>query len=188
MKPAFTAHAMHAVDALAAQITDGPAMGIGHPMMQDGKLYNAYSILKDGKVTSRILKHELPNFNVFDEKRVYERGPIQGPYALDPLRIGTPICEDAWHEDVAETLAESGAQLLLVPNGSPYFRNKHDIRVSHMVSRVVETGLPLVYLNMVGGQDDQVFDGCSFVLNPGGELALQLPAFDEVIAHVDFAG
>ncbi len=186
MKPAFTADAMRAVDALAAQIAEGPAMGIGHPMMQDGQLYNAYSILKDGKVASRILKHELPNFNVFDEKRVYTRGPIQGPYALDPLRIGTPICEDAWHEDVSETLAESGAQLLLVPNGSPYFRNKHDIRVSHMVSRVVETGLPLVYLNMVGGQDDQVFDGCSFVLNPGGELALQLPAFDEVIAHVDF--
>jgi len=186
MKPAFTAHAMRAVDELAAQIADGPAMGIGHPMMQDGVLYNAYSILKGGKVASRILKHELPNFNVFDEKRVYTSGPIQGPYALDPLRIGTPICEDAWHEDVAETLAESGAQLLLVPNGSPYFRGKHDIRVSHMVSRVVETGLPLVYLNMVGGQDDQVFDGCSFVLNTGGELALQLPAFDEVIAHVDF--
>jgi len=186
MKPAFTADAMRMVDALAAQVSNGPAMGIGHPVVQDGVLYNAYSILKDGKIVSRILKHELPNFNVFDEKRVYERGPIQGPYALDPLRIGTPICEDAWHEDVAETLAESGAQLLLVPNGSPYFRNKHDIRVSHMVSRVVETGLPLVYLNMVGGQDDQVFDGCSFVLNPGGELALQLPAFDEVISHVDF--
>ncbi len=186
MKPAFTADAMRAVDALAAQIAEGPAMGIGHPMMQDGQLYNAYSILKGGKVASRMLKHELPNFNVFDEKRVYTRGPIQGPYALDPLRIGTPICEDAWHEDVAETLAESGAQMLLVPNGSPYFRNKHDIRVGHMVARVVETGLPLVYLNMVGGQDDQVFDGCSFVLNPGGALALQLPAFDEVIAHVDF--
>ncbi|MEM6593590.1 MAG: NAD+ synthase [Pseudomonadota bacterium] len=186
MKPAFTEHATRMVSELAEACAEGPAIGIGHPLQQDDQLYNAYSILKDGKVTTRVLKHELPNFNVFDEKRVYERGPIQGPYALDPLRIGTPICEDAWHEDVAETLAESGAQMLLVPNGSPYFRNKHDIRIGHMVARVVETGLPLVYLNMVGGQDDQVFDGCSFVLNPGGELALQLPAFDESIVHVDF--
>lgn len=185
-KPAFTAHAARLVDALAVDVAEGPAMGIGHPVQIDGKLYNAYSILKGGKVATRILKHELPNFNVFDEKRVYEAGSIQGPYALDPVRLGTPICEDAWHQDVAETLAEAGAQILLVPNGSPYFRNKHDIRIGHMVARVVETGLPLVYLNMVGGQDDQVFDGGSFVLNPGGELAVQLPSFDEVMAHVDF--
>ncbi|WP_298360349.1 NAD+ synthase [uncultured Litoreibacter sp.] len=186
MKPAFTAHATRVVDELALETADGPAMGIGHPVVIDGKLYNAYSILKDGKVQTRILKHELPNFNVFDEKRLFERGPVQGPYAIDPLRIGTPICEDAWHEDVSETLAESGAQILIVPNGSPYFRGKLDIRMSHMVSRVVETGLPLVYLNMVGGQDDQVFNGGSFVLNPGGELAVQLPVYDEVISHVDF--
>ncbi len=186
MKPAFTNDAARMVDDLAGEIVNGPAMGIGHPLFIDGKLYNAYSILKDGKVAARILKHELPNDGVFDEVRLYEKGPVQGPYAMDPLRIGTPICEDAWHEEVSETLAESGAQLLLVPNGSPYYRGKHDIRMGLMVSRVVETGLPLVYLNMVGGQDDQVFDGGSFVLNPGGDLALQLPAFDEIIAHVDF--
>ncbi len=186
MKPAFTKGAMAAVDALAADCADGPAIGIGHPLLEKGKLYNAYSILQGGKVATRVLKYELPNFTVFDEKRVYERGQIRGPYAIGPLRIGTPICEDAWHEEVAETLAESGAQILLVPNGSPYFRNKHEVRVNHMVARVVETGLPLVYLNMVGGQDDQVFDGASFVLNPGGDLALQLPAFDEAVAHVDF--
>ncbi len=186
MKPAFTQGAMAAVDALAADCADGPAIGIGHPLLEKGKLYNAYSILQGGKVATRVLKYELPNFTVFDEKRVYERGQIRGPYAIGPLRIGTPICEDAWHEEVAETLAESGAQILLVPNGSPYFRNKHEVRVNHMVARVAETGLPLVYLNMVGGQDDQVFDGASFVLNPGGDLALQLPAFDEAVAHVDF--
>jgi NAD+ synthase len=186
MKPAFTEHATRMVDALARDCADGPAIGIGHPVMQDDRLFNAYSILKGGEVATRVLKHELPNFNVFDEKRVYERGPVRGPYAIDPLRIGTPICEDAWHEDVSETLAESGAEILLVPNGSPYFRDKHDVRMNHMVARVVETGLPLVYLNMVGGQDDQVFDGCSFVLNPGGELALQLPAFDEAVTHIDF--
>jgi NAD+ synthase len=105
---------------------------------------------------------------------------------LGPVRIGAPICEDAWHPDVCETLAETGAEILLVPNGSPYFRNKREMRLTHMVSRVVETGLPLVYLNMCGGQDDQMFDGGSFVLNPHGELVVQLPVFDEAIAHVDF--
>ncbi len=186
LKPIFTQTAMAIVEQLAKDSSDGPVMGIGHPLDVDGTLYNAYSILDGGKVKARILKHELPNDGVFDEKRLFTPGPIQGPYSIDPLRIGTPICEDAWHEDVSETLAETGAELLLVPNGSPYYRGKHDERMAHMVARTVETGLPLVYLNMVGGQDDQVFDGGSFVLNPGGELALQMPAFDETITHVTF--
>jgi NAD+ synthase len=100
-------------------------------------------------------------------------------------RVGSPICEDAWHEDVAETLAETGAEFLLIPNGSPYYRDKFDTRINHMVARVIETGLPLIYLNMVGGQDDQVFDGGTFALNPGGAMAMQMPLFDEVVAHVD---
>ena len=131
-------------------------------------------------------KHHLPNYNVFDEPRVFRAGPIAGPFRLGPLRVGTPICEDSWYPDVAEAMAESGAEILMVPNGSPFRRGKFDVRMNHMVARVVETGLPLVYLNMVGGQDDQVFDGGSFVLNPGGGLAVQLPVFEEVIAHVDF--
>lgn len=186
MKPAFAAHAMRAVEELAARITDGPALGIGGPCVKDGLLYNAYYILQDGRIAATVLKHELPNNDVFDEKRVFASAPLQGPYRVGPLRIGTPICEDAWHSDVAETLAESGAEILLVPNGSPYHRGKPAVRTNLMVARVVETGLPLVYLNMVGGQDDQIFDGASFVLNPGGGLAVQLPQFDEVIAHVDF--
>jgi len=186
MKPAFAAHAMRAVAELAARITDGPALGIGGPCVKDGLLYNAYYILQDGRIAATVLKHELPNNDVFDEKRVFASAPLQGPYRVGPLRIGTPICEDAWHSDVAETLAESGAEILLVPNGSPYHRGKPAVRTNLMVARVVETGLPLVYLNMVGGQDDQIFDGASFVLNPGGGLAVQLPQFDEVITHVDF--
>jgi NAD+ synthase len=110
---------------------------------------------------------------------------LGGPYSVGNTRVGSPICEDAWHEDVAETLAETGAEFLLIPNGSPYYRDKFETRLNHMVSRVVETGLPLIYLNMVGGQDDQVFDGASFALNPGGALALQMPAFDTSITHVD---
>jgi len=185
MKPAFQVACMAAVEALAVDCADGPALGIGGPYAEDGKLFNAYFILKNGKVAARMLKHHLPNETVFDEVRIYEKGPLAGPYSVGGVRIGTPICEDAWHDDVTETLEETGAEFLLVPNGSPYFRNKMDVRFSHMMARVTETDLPLIYLNMVGGQDDQVFDGGSFVLNPGGEVALQMPVFDEAIAHLD---
>ncbi|MBS9718465.1 NAD+ synthase [Pseudohalocynthiibacter aestuariivivens] len=186
MKPAFIEDATRHIMALAKDCADGPALGIGGPFLEDGKLYNAYFILKDGKVKSRVLKHHLPNETVFDEVRLFDSGSLGGPYSVGETRIGSPICEDAWHEDVAETLEETGAEFLLIPNGSPYFRNKMDVRYGHMVARVVETGLPLVYLNMIGGQDDQVFDGGTFVLNPGGELAVQMPVFDESVSHVDF--
>jgi len=186
MKPAFTQQAEAAIAALAAECADGPAIGIGGPCAVHGHLYNAYFILRDGQIVTRVFKHILPNDDVFDEKRVYDSGPINGPYGIGPLRIGTPVCEDAWFSDVSEALFETGAEILLVPNGSPYHRGKQDVRMAHMVARVVETGLPLVYLNLIGGQDDQVFDGASFVLNPGGALAVQMPAFDAALAHVDF--
>ena len=186
MKAAFHAAAIRAVEALALRIVDGPALGIGGPCVRDGLLYNAYYILENGKIAATVLKHELPNSDVFDEKRVFASAPPQGPYRVGPLRIGSPICEDAWHSDVCETLAETGAQILLVPNGSPYHRGKPSVRTNLMVARVIETGLPLVYLNMIGGQDDQVFDGASFVLNPGGALVAQLPQFDACVTHVDF--
>jgi len=186
LKPAFTADAMAHIERLAKDCADGPAIGIGGPLAEDGKLFNAYFVLKDGAISAVVRKHHLPNTHVFDERRLYDHGPVSGPYAVNGVRIGTPICEDAWHEDVCEALEESGAQILIVPNGSPYFRRKFDRRMNQMVARVVETGLPLVYLNMVGGQDDQVFDGGSFVLNPGGELALQMQIFDEEITHVTF--
>ncbi len=185
-KPAFVDAAMAQLSELAQKCADGPALAIGGPCREDGKLFNAYYILNGGKIVSWSLKHHLPNETVFDEVRIFDAGPLGGPYSVSNTRIGSPICEDAWHEDVAETLAESGAEILLVPNGSPYYRNKMETRINHMVARSVETGLPVVYLNMVGGQDDQVFDGGTFVLNPGGELVLQLSVFDEAIAHVDF--
>ncbi|MFN4157844.1 MAG: NAD+ synthase [Gemmobacter sp.] len=186
LKPAFQAAAAAAIAALAARCSDGPALGIGGPALRDGRLYNAYHILQGGKVTATVLKHHLPNDGVFDEKRLFSPADVAGPVRVGPLRIGVPICEDAWHPDVAETLAETGAQILLVPNGSPYHRGKLTERLNLMVARVVETGLPLVYLNMTGGQDDQVFDGASLVLNPGGRLAAQLPQFEDCIAHIDF--
>lgn len=185
MKPAFHTAAIEVVRALALDCADGPTMAIGCPWVEGTELYNGYLILKGGRIVSTVLKHHLPNETVFDEVRIFDAGPLGGPYAVGNVRIGSPICEDAWHEDVAETLAETGAEFLLVPNGSPYYRNKFETRLNHMVARVVETGLPLIYLNMVGGQDDQVFDGGSFALNPGGELAMQMPLFDEAITHLD---
>ncbi len=185
MKQVFHRAAMRAVQALAEDCADGPALAIGGPWVEDEKLYNAYLILRGGKIVSKVLKHHLPNETVFDEVRLYDAGPMGGPYAVGNVRIGSPICEDGWHEDVAETLEETGAEFLLIPNGSPYFRNKYDIRLNHMVARTVETGLPVIYLNMVGGQDDQVFDGATFGLNPGGELAFRMPVFDEAVQNID---
>ena len=185
LKPAFVKDAMAAIERLARDCADGPALGIGGPWFE-GALYNAYFILQGGRVTARVLKHHLPNDGVFDEKRLFRSADVNGPYVVNGVRIGTPICEDSWHPDVAETLAETGAEILLVPNGSPYHRGKPNLRLNLMVARVVETGLPLVYLNMTGGQDDQVFDGCSMVLNRGGQLAVQMPQFEDCVTHVDF--
>ncbi|MBL9049850.1 MAG: NAD+ synthase [Tabrizicola sp.] len=186
LKPAFVSAAIAAIEALAVDCADGPALGIGGPVRAAGKLYNGYYVLEGGRVHARVLKHHLPNDAVFDEKRVFASADVHGPYVVKGVRIGTPICEDAWHPDVAETLAETGAEILLIPNGSPYHRGKPNLRLNLMVARVVETGLPLVYLNMVGGQDDQVFDGSSMVLNPGGRLMAQLPQFDEAEVMVTF--
>ncbi|MCB5411059.1 NAD+ synthase [Pseudogemmobacter faecipullorum] len=186
LKPAFRDEAIAAIGALARDCAEGPALGIGGPVWQDGALYNGYYILEGGQVQTRVLKHHLPNDAVFDEKRLFASADVTGPYVVKGVRIGSPICEDSWHPDVAETLQETGAEILIVPNGSPYHRGKPDLRLNIMVARVIETGLPLVYLNMVGGQDDQVFDGSSMVLNRGGKLAVQLPQFDEVTEMVSF--
>ena len=148
MKPAFHQTAMQAVEDLAKTCSDGPALAIGAPWAEDGKLFNAYLICKEGRIASKVLKHELPNETVFDEVRIFDAGPLGGPYSVGNTRIGSPICEDSWHTDVSETLAESGAEFLLVPNGSPYYRDKFETRLNHMVSRVIETELPLIYLNL----------------------------------------
>ena len=183
-KPSFYKAARDKILQLAQICAKGPSIAIGGPAFIEDKLFNAYYILVDGKIANVIMKHHLPNRNVFDEKRIFDEGEISGPYQIGPIIIGSPICEDAWHSDVAETLSETGAQLLLVPNGSPYYNGKNDVRLNKMVSRVVETNLPLIYLNMVGAQDDQVFDGGTFALNRGGDLAIKLPLFKECLEHI----
>ena len=185
-KPAFVDDAMAAVEQLALDCADGPALAVGAPWRgADGRLYNAYHVLSGGRILAQAFKHALPNVEVFDELRNYAQGDIAGPVRIGPIRIGTPVCEDIWSPDVAEAQAESGAELLLVPNGSPYHRDKQATRRAVTGARVAETGLPLIYLNMVGGQDDQVFDGASYGMNPDGSIAFQLPDFETAVVHVD---
>ncbi len=185
-KPAFIRSCCAAIEALAADLADGPAVMIGTPHMEEDKAYNAVYLLKDGKIATVFRKHELPNYGVFDEKRFFESAPPGGPVEIAGVRIGVAICEDAWFPDVCETLAETGAEILVIPNGSPYARDKYDRRMQVIVARVIETELPALYVNLIGGQDDQVFDGGSFALNPGGELAMQAPFFEEAMIYCDF--
>jgi NAD+ synthase len=188
LKPAFQAACRTAVEALARETADGgPAMLIGSPWVEEGKLYNACALLDGGRIAAIRYKANLPNYGVFDEKRLFARGPAAGPVTIRGVRVGVPICEDIWleesedYENVVECLAETGAEILVVPNGSPYARDKTDVRLSIAVARVTESGLPLVYLNQVGGQDELVFDGASFALNADLSVAAQLPDFAEDI-------
>jgi NAD+ synthase len=188
LKPALQAACRAAVEELARETADGgPAMLIGTPWVEDGKLYNACALLDGGKIAALRFKANLPNYGVFDEKRLFARGPASGPVTVKGVRVGVPICEDIWleeseeYENVVECLAETGAEILVVPNGSPYARDKNDLRLSIAVARVTESGLPLIYLNEVGGQDELVFDGASFALNADLSVAAQLPAFEESI-------
>lgn len=181
LKPAFQAAARATLDDLAATLTAGPAVLVGTIWPEGGKLYNAVVLLDGGKIAAVRTKVDLPNYGVFDEKRVFAAGPLPGPIAFRGVRIGVPICEDIWTEDVCECLAETGAEILISPNGSPFDWKKPDVRMNVAVARITETGLPLVYLNQVGGQDELVFDGASFVLNADCSLAAQLPAWGEAL-------
>ena len=186
-KPAFVDACEAAIEALARDTEDGgPGLVVGGPWRDQGRLYNAAYVLDGGRVLARRAKHELPNYGVFDEKRVFDAGPSPGPVAYRGVRIGLMVCEDFWFPAVSETLAESGAELLLSINGSPFEDGKAGRRVALGVSRVVETGLPFVFLAQVGGQDELVFDGASFVLNADRSLAVQMPHFEESITVTDW--
>lgn len=186
LRRSFVARCHSAIEALALETATGPAVLIGTPWRDNGKLYNAVALLAKGKVEALRFKHDLPNYGVFDEKRVFDAGPAPGPIVFKGVRLGVPICEDVWTADVCETLAETGAEMLLVPNGSPFERNKDDVRLNLIVARVTESGLPLAYLNQVCGQDELVFDGASFVLNADRSLALQMPMFEEAVAVTEW--
>ncbi len=176
LKPAFLEATEAAIAALAAESGDGgPALLTGAPWRDDGKLYNATLLLAGGEIKATRFKHHLPNYGVFDEKRVFAEGPMPGPIEFRGVRLGVMICEDMWEPDVAECLEETGAEILIVTNGSPFDVDKPDLRLNLAVARIVESGLPLIYVNQWGGQDELVFDGGSFVLNADRSLAARLP-------------
>src|ERR1043166_3744624 len=188
LKPALQDDAREAIEKFAKETSDGgPAVLIGTPWVDEGKLYNACLLLEQGRIAGRSYKHDLPNYGVFDEKRVFAVGPMPGPFAVRGVRIGVPICEDIWTPDVVECLSETGGEILLVPNGSPFDAGKEDERLNLIVARGKESGLPLIYLNQVGGQDELVFDGASLVCNADGALAQALPAWEEALAITEWS-
>jgi NAD+ synthase len=180
LKPALQADVHEAVEAFAKDTDDGgPAVLIGTPWVEEGKLFNACLLLDKGRIEGRTFKHDLPNYGVFDEKRVFAQGPMPGPFNVRGVRLGIPICEDIWTPDVVECLSETGGEILLVPNGSPFEAGKEDVRLNLIAERVTEAGLPLIYLNQVGGQDELVFDGASLVANADRSIAWALPSWEE---------
>ena len=185
LKPAFQDACRAAVEAFAKDTADGgPGVIVGTPWPHEAKCYNAVALLEGGRVEALRYKVELPNYGVFDELRVFEVGPLPGPVGFRGLRLGLPICEDIWFEQVPECYLETGAEMLIVPNGSPYSQGKADVRMQVALARVIETGLPIVYVNQCGAQDELVFDGGSFGIHGDRSLAFQMAQFEPGISVV----
>jgi NAD+ synthase len=188
LKPEFVRRTHECTDRLVAATADpGPAMLIGTIIAEGGLNYNAFILADGGKVVGRTLKRELPNYGTFDEKRIFAPGPLPEPIEYKGVKLGVPICEDIWQENVCSHLTDAGAEILLVPNGSPYELDKDDIRYRLVRDRTLQTGLPIAYLNRVGGQDELVFDGSSFVIHPDGERVVQLCDWEEALLVTDWA-
>ena len=182
LKPAVQMACHEAAEALAKEAREGPGIVVGAPWVDESGLHNSALLLDAGKIAAVRHKVELPNYGVFDELRVFKPGPLPGPVDFRGVRLGLPVCEDIWEPEVADCLSETGAELLVVPNGSPYWSDKSEQRMQIAVARVVETGLPLIFANQVGGQDELVFDGGSFGLNGDRTLGFQMPQFQTGIA------
>ncbi len=186
-KAAFVTDCEAALEALARDTEDGgPGLIVGGPWREGAAIYNAAFLMDGGRIIARRAKHELPNYGVFDDKRVFDAGPVPGPVVFRGHRLGLMVCEDWWFPTVAETLLETGAEMLLSINGSPFEDGKSGHRVQLAVARVVETGLSFVFVNQVCGQDELVFDGASFVLNPDRSLAAVLPSFQERVVLTEW--
>ncbi|MEO3387394.1 NAD+ synthase [Mesorhizobium sp. CAU 1741] len=181
LKPAFVAACERAIEEFAADTADGgPGVVVGTPLRRKSGLHNSIMVLDGGKVVAERYKLDLPNYGEFDEKRVFQAGPdMPGPVSFRGVRLGIPICEDIWGDlGICETLGESGAEMLLVPNGSPYYRGKVDVRQQVVIRQVIESGLPMLYANQLGGQDELIFDGASFAINADRSLAFQMSQFE----------
>jgi NAD+ synthase len=182
LKPEFVRRAHECTDqVVAATVEPGPAMLIGTITNEGGQNFNTMLLADGGRIVGRVFKHELPNYGTFDEKRIFAPGPLPKPIEWRGVKLGVPVCEDIWLEPVCAHLGELGAEILLVPNGSPYELDKDQVRQRLVRARVLETELPLAYVNRVGGQDELVFDGSSFVMHPDGEVVVQMPDWDEAL-------
>ena len=183
LKPALAARAAVELERMAAVTADGgPAMLVGSIFVDAGHLYNGVALLDGGKVVAVRYKHELPNYGTFDEKRIFTPGPLPDPVLFRGVQLGLPICEDCWLPAVCKHLAAKGAELLISVNGSPYEIDKDQHRSDQVFgARVRETGLPIIFLNRIGGQDEVVFDGASFVLNADGSFAHRLPDWEKAV-------
>ena len=164
----------------------GPAILIGLPTVQNEKVFNSAALIDNGKIIAIQNKVHLPNYDVFDEERIFSQGEMPGPMNFRGLKMGVAICEDIWFDDVTECLMETGAELLVILNGSPYNRNKQEKRMNVVLERVVETKLPLIYVNQVGGQDELVFDGGSFVVNSDYQIVTKLPNFVSDVQNTEW--
>ena len=182
LKPEFVRRTMETAEQLVdATAEPGPAILIGTILHEEGLNFNAVLLADGGRVIGKTLKRELPNYGTFDEKRIFAPGPLPEPLEFRGVKIGVPICEDIWQEVVCDHLADAGAEFLLVPNGSPYELDKDDLRQRLVRSRAVGIGLPIVYLNRVGGQDELAFDGSSFIIHPDGQTVVQMPDWEEAL-------
>jgi NAD+ synthase len=189
LKPALIDRAESELARLAAATADGgPAMLVGSVFHREGALYNGIALLEGGAIAAVRLKHELPNYGTFDEKRLFASAPLQSPVPFRGVMLGLPLCEDIWFPRVCGHLKAMGAELLIAPHGSPYEIEKDDRRLHNVArARVAETGLPLVFLNRIGGQDELVFDGASFVLNADGSLCHQLPDWEAATVRTEWS-
>jgi NAD+ synthase len=185
LKPALIERAATELEKLAEATADGgPAMLVGSVFVRDGALHNGVALLDGGKIAATRFKRELPNYGTFDEMRLFQPGPLPEPIILKGTMIGVPICEDIWQPDVCRHLAEFGAEIFICINGSPYEIDKDALRIDGVAKRrAVDTGLPLAYLNRIGGQDELVFDGASFVVNGDGGLAVQMCDWEEQLVR-----
>ena len=185
-KEAFLNDVDQSLEYISQNVPEGLAVLIGAPKVYDGKIYNSYFLIVSGSITLSAQKFHLPNKDIFDEERYFAKGNMRKPIQIDEKIIGTPICEDIWYPDVVKYLVKSGANIIISPNGSPYSRGKADLRQRIVTERASENKIPVIYLNLVGGQDDQVFDGGSFAINQYGQKVCSMPQFEECIHIVKF--
>ncbi|HVI05241.1 MAG TPA: nitrilase-related carbon-nitrogen hydrolase, partial [Sphingomicrobium sp.] len=187
LKPEFVRRTMeHTEKLIEATVEPGPAMLIGTILNEGGQNFNTMLLADKGRIVGRTFKHELPNYGTFDEKRIFTPGPLPEPIEWRGVKLGVPVCEDMWLEPVCAHLAELGAELFLAPHGSPYELDKNLIRAHLARARTTSTGLPLIFLNRVGGQDELAFDGSSFVMHPDGETIVQMPDWEESFLVTDW--